>query len=173
METQEIFGLDFFCEWSRGSSQPGLEDVAEKGFDVCTPFTASSWRLAPRDSKGHCMVASTCAWPGQLHSSSCFHPFDSSSSSHFFLVDQTCWYHMHLLTAGWPFEDTPCLVQMRISCPWRRQEDCMALKISAVREVNPLDSWSILPRSRSSFEYFSDSLANLCWAFLFLWYKHL
>lgn len=47
----------------------------------------------------------------------------------------------------------------------------MALKISAVREVNPLDSSSILPRSRNSFEkqlYFSDSLANLCSDVLFL-----
>lgn len=46
----------------------------------------------------------------------------------------------------------------------------MALKISAVREVNPLDSRSILLRSRTSFEkqlYFPDSLANLCFIFYY------
>lgn len=90
----------------------------------------------------------------------------------FFLIalGQTCWYHTreHFITTAWPCEDTPSLVQMRISLPWRRQEDWVALKlfVSSEKRILRWTADQFYPRAlhRTGFEkqmYFA-TLANLC-----------
>lgn len=75
----------------------------------------------------------------------CFHPSwsyaISSSSFHLswlFLIKltDTIHIHMYLSRTGWPYEETSCLAQMRISLAWRRQEDCVALKVLFLREFS-------------------------------------